>query len=76
MPCRTAPAWPEGPPPPTLIRASNCPMVLVSWSGWQITIRSVSRGKYSSKDRRFTTMFPAPGLSQTRATEVLRRPVP
>src|SRR5262245_8016583 len=76
MPCLTAPACPVGPPPPTLIIASNWPRVLVSCRGWQMIMRNVSRGKYSSNRRRFTMMAPPPGLSQTRATDVFRRPVP
>src|SRR5262249_7008305 len=74
-PCRTAPAWPVGPPPPTVTKMSNCPTVLVTSRGCAMIMRSVSRGKESSNARRFTTMRPEPGLIHTRATDVLRRPV-
>src|SRR5262250_1816328 len=39
-PCRTAPAWPVGPPPPTVTTTSNCPTVLVTSSGCAMIIRS------------------------------------
>src|SRR4029077_9893100 len=74
-PCRTAPAWPVGPPPPTVTKMSNCPTVLVTSSGWAMIIRRVSRAKDAPDARRFTTIRPAPGLIHTRATDVLRRPV-
>src|SRR5262245_9751160 len=44
-PCRTAPAWPVGPPPPTVTNTSNCPTVLVTSSGCAMIMRRVSRGK-------------------------------
>jgi hypothetical protein len=40
-----------------------------------MTIFEVSRPKYSSRERWLTTMFPEPGLIQTRATEVFLLPV-
>jgi len=45
IPWRTAPACPVGPPPPTRMSTSNWPKVFVSWSGWAMIMRSVSRGK-------------------------------
>src|SRR6266436_1591411 len=45
IPCRTAPAWPVGPPPRTVIRASYLPAVPVTVNGWMATTRSVSVGK-------------------------------
>src|SRR5204862_6368016 len=38
MPWRTAPAWPVGPPPPTVAITSNCPTVFVTWRGCAMNI--------------------------------------
>ena len=76
MPWRTAPAWPDSPPPMTLTMMSNVVVWLVSTSGWRTTMRPVSRVKNSSTGFSFTTILPVPCLMNTRATDVLRRPVP
>src|SRR5882762_1278870 len=75
-PCRTAPACPNSPPPDTLTTTSNCVSFSVSTSGWRTTICPVSRAKYSFAGRSFTMKSPLPALMNTRATELLRRPVP
>jgi hypothetical protein len=49
---------------------------LVSFSGWRITMRPVSREKNSSAGLSLTTMAPEPFFRKTRATALLRRPVP
>ena len=45
-------------------------------SGASATVRSASRGKYSSSGRPLIQVDPSPGRRITRATEVLRLPVP
>ena len=55
---------------------SNVFSWLVSTSGWRTTIRPVSRVKNSSTGLSLTTILPSPRLMKTRATDVLRRPVP
>src|SRR3989454_7814795 len=76
MPCRTAPAWPEIPPPSTVASTSNRPSTLAVLKGCRITVCSERRGKYCSNGCPFTRIFPLPGSSRTRATAFLRRPVP
>jgi hypothetical protein len=55
---------------------SNVVAWLVNSSGWRAIMRPVSRLKYSSIGRPLTTILPVPRLMNTRATELLRRPVP
>jgi hypothetical protein len=55
---------------------SNRPRLSVSVSGWRTIIRPVSREKNSSTGLPLTTMSPLPGFKNTRATALLRRPVP
>src|SRR5688572_25294036 len=76
MPWRTAPAWPDSPPPNTFTLMSNVWAWLVSSSGWRTIMRPVSREKKMSTGLSFTVMLPLPGLMKTRATAFLRRPVP
>ena len=38
MPCLTAPAWPDSPPPLTVHIASNWPETLATVNGWPITV--------------------------------------
>jgi hypothetical protein len=76
MPWRTAPACPDSPPPSTFTVMSKLAVVFVSSSGWRTTMRPVSREKNSSTGLPLTEMTPLPGLMYTRATAVLRRPVP
>src|SRR6185503_13594558 len=76
MACRTAPAWPDSPPPSTLTRMSKLETVLVNTSGWRTIMRPVSREKNSSTGLPLTMMSPLPGLMYTRAVADLRRPVP
>ena len=47
----------------------------MSSSDWRMIMRDVSRSKYSSPGTPLTWNWPEPGLSQTRATAVLRLPV-
>src|SRR6266853_5105284 len=75
-PWRTAPAWPNSPPPDTFTMTSNWVSLSVSTRGWRTTICPVSRAKYSFAGRSFTMKSPLPALMNTRATELLRRPVP
>src|SRR5262249_40554850 len=76
MPWRTAPAWPESPPPWTRTRRSYVPSTPAVRSGAVAIERHTERGKYSSIERPFTHVAPSPGRRMTRATEVLRLPVP
>src|SRR5258706_12533172 len=76
MPWRTAPAWPLSPPPYTFTSLSNPARFFVSSSGWRTTMRPVSRAKNWSIGLPFTTKPPLPGFRNTRATALLRRPVP
>src|SRR5439155_9112917 len=75
-PCRTAPAWPEGPPPWTRTRRSYCPSSPAVFSGLMTIVRCRRRGKYCSMVFPFTQVWPSPGRRMTRATDVLRLPVP
>ena len=50
--------------------------VEVTSNGWRMIIRDDSRPKYSSAGRSLTVISPSPARSLTRATEVLRLPVP
>ena len=45
IPCRTAPAWPDGPPPWTRTRMSNVPSTPAVFSGASAVVRCVARGK-------------------------------
>src|SRR5919109_5326577 len=63
------------PPPASVAKTSKRPAWSVTSKGCITTNREVSRGKYASKDLRFTAILPVPGWSQTRATAVLRLPV-
>ena len=76
MPCRTAPAWPEGPPPWTRTRMSYEPASPAVSSGASASFWCVGRGKYSFSALPFTQVVPSPGRRITRATEVFRLPVP
>src|SRR5947209_633133 len=76
MPCRTAPAWPEMPPPPTEASTSNRPSTFAVLKGCLIIVCRGSRGKYCSNGSPFTRILPLPCTSRTRATAFLRRPVP
>src|SRR6058998_269142 len=76
MPCRTAPAWPEMPPPSTEASTSNRPSTFAVLKGCLIIVCRGSRGKYCSKGSPFTRILPLPCTSRTRATAFLRRPVP
>src|SRR3569832_2217312 len=49
--------------------------VLVSSNGWRTMRSAVSRPKYSSMVRLLMVILPEPGLRNTRADAVLRRPV-
>src|SRR4029077_3969882 len=76
IPSRTAPAWPETPPPATVARMSNLSAVSVRTSGVRICMRSASVLKNVSNVRWLMLMAPEPGLRNTRAAAVFRRPVP
>ena len=64
------------PPPAVVASTSNRSPVSVTTRGWRITSRSVSVGKLASIGRWLMVMVPEPGLRNTRAVDVLRRPVP
>src|SRR5207248_7295458 len=76
MPCLIAPAWPDGPPPCRRTRRSYWPSRPATLSGAVASIRCTMRGKYSSIVLPLTQVAPLPGRRITRATEVLRLPVP
>src|SRR6185436_14463188 len=76
IPWRTAPAWPLGPPPWTRTRTSKVPSTPATLSGASASSRCVARGKYCSIVRPLNQVVPSPGRRITRATEVLRLPVP
>src|SRR3989441_10228740 len=74
-PGRIAPACADTPPPCTLTSVRYWPAVEVTSNGWCTIMREVSRPKYASSGRVFTTISPAPGWRRTRATEDFRLPV-
>src|SRR5205085_6216540 len=76
IPCRTAPAWPLGPPPCTRTRRSYVPSAPATLSGASASIRCAARGKYWSIVRPLIHVLPSPGRRITRATDVFRLPVP
>src|SRR3954447_6473812 len=76
MPWRTAPAWPLGPPPCTRTRTSYVPSTPEIRSGAITIERWSARGKCSSSGRPLNHVAPSPGRRITRATDVLRFPVP
>src|SRR5881396_583302 len=76
MPRRIAPAWPEGPPPSTLTITSYLVAVSVARSGSTACVSKFGTVMYSSILRSLTVSLPVPGTRRTRATLVLRRPVP
>src|SRR2546430_2574483 len=76
MPCRTAPAWPEMPPPPTEASTSNRPSTFAVLKGCLIIVCRGSRGKTSSNGSPFTRIWPLPCPSRPRPTAFLRRPAP
>src|SRR5256885_11283253 len=76
IPCLTAPAWPLGPPPWTRTRTSKVPSTPATFSGASASSRCAARGKYSSIVRPLNQVVPSPGFRITRATDVLRLPVP
>src|SRR5689334_5543031 len=75
MPWRMAPAWPDSPPPQTVMAMSTLPSCSTTSSGCLRIILLVSRPKYSSRVRSLTTKSPLPGFIRTRAMDCLRRPV-
>src|SRR5207244_4750533 len=74
-PWRIAAACADTPPPCTLTSVRYWPAVEVTSNGWCTIMREVSRPKYASSGRVFTTISPAPGWRRTRATEDFRLPV-
>src|ERR1035437_4491571 len=76
MPWRTAPAWPDSPPPATLTMMSKVCAWLVSIRGCLQIMIEVWRPKNFSMSLPFTTIWPEPFFRNTRATLDLRRPVP
>src|SRR5262245_37586745 len=54
---------------------SKLPPACVTSKGWSTIIRSVSRPKYSPKDRLLIDIAPLPFRKKTRATEVFLLPV-
>jgi hypothetical protein len=75
MPWRTAPAWPLTPPPCTRTRRSYWPSAPATLSGASATC-GASRGEVLLERRPLIHVLPSPGRRITRATEVLRLPVP
>src|SRR5262245_43385262 len=75
MPWRTAPAWPDRPPPSTVTVTSNWPVRLQMEKGWLIIMRSTGRAKYAARSRPLIVILPEPRLIHTRATASLRLPV-
>src|SRR5262249_53118129 len=73
---RRATAGAPPPPPQTFTSVRYCPVVDVTSNGWRMIMRDDSRPKYSSAGRALTVIPPSPARSLTRATEVLRLPVP
>src|SRR6188474_1115036 len=76
MPWRTAPAWPDSPPPWTLTMMSNVSTWFVRNRGWRQIMIEVSRPKNTWMSRSLIVILPVPFLINTRATLDLRRPVP
>src|SRR5687768_3200675 len=76
MPWRTAPAWPDSPPPWTLTWMSNASTLPVSTRGCLAIMIEVWRPKNCSMSLPLTVILPLPFLRKTRATLLLRRPVP
>ena len=60
----------------TVARMSNLSAVSVTTSGVLICVRSDSVGKKDSNGRSLILTAPVPGRRNTRAVDVLRRPVP
>src|SRR5579885_50487 len=71
-----ASAWPFTPPPETLATTLKVAAVSVESRGCRALARCASVTKYSLNGRPLTLYSPLPGRRYTRATEVLRRPVP
>src|SRR5579884_1186438 len=76
IPSFTASACPLQPPPETLAITLNVAADSVETSGCFADTRWVSVTKYCSIGRPLTLNSPLPGRKKTRATAVLRRPVP
>src|SRR3954454_5227695 len=76
MPWRVAPAWPDSPPPCTLTLMSNVSAWLVSSRGCLTIMIEVWRPKNSWMSLPLTVIWPVPFFMKTRATLLLRRPVP
>src|SRR6476661_4772430 len=76
MPWRVAPAWPDSPPPCTLTWMSNVSAWLVSSRGCLTIMIEVWRPKNSWMSLPLTVILPVPFFRKTRATLLLRRPVP
>ena len=76
MPCRIAPAWPLMPPPCTRTRRSYRAVRVGDLERRERERAVVARGKYSSSERPLIHVLPSPGRRITRATDVLRLPVP
>src|SRR5207245_175922 len=55
---------------------TNSPTMPPTFSGYVALVRQMLRGKYSSSVRPLTQVAPSPGRRITRATDVLRLPVP
>src|SRR5690606_34505605 len=76
MPWRTAPAWPDSPPPWTLTWMSKASRFSVSTRGCLAIMIEVWRPKNCSMSLPLTVILPVPFFRNTRATLDLRRPVP
>ena len=72
----TAPAWPVKPPPLAFTSTCTEPLRLVRSSMPWMFFRSRSSVKKMEISLPFTLKEPLPAFTRTRATAVLRRPVP
>src|SRR5438067_865877 len=75
MPWTAAPAWPDIPPPTTRMATSKRRAASTAFSGEPNACSRMLRPKYSLGLFSLTVMAPSPGVSRTRATASLRRPV-
>ena len=76
MPCLTAPACPDSPPPTTFTLISKVDVFSVSSKGCLRIICEVYLEKYSSTGLLLITIEPLPGCINTLAIELFLLPVP
>src|SRR5690625_1936130 len=76
IPRRSAPAWPESPPPEMSAMTSKRPSMSKTVQGSCTICWCTLFGKYVSRSRPLIFHWPVPGTRRTRATARLRRPTP